>query len=189
MGLAPYGRPSFLDHMRKIVRLLPGGGFELDLKFFRHHREDVPYQWPNGSPVFGDLFSPALEDLLGPRRLPADPLADRHRDVAPERRGDGRMPPHTSPAPSHLAVGDRVHRTTASEREVGESAALLHPRSGIPRAVSPVGEDTPADVCRIGSCHRSTTQVRINADRLAHPDALGSAILLGGNMLKKGGRA
>src|SRR5262249_9606213 len=93
MGLAPYARPSFLDHMRKIVRLLPGGGFELDLKFFRHHREDVPYQWPNGSPEFGDLFSPALEDLLGPRRLPADPLADRHRDVAPERRADGTIPP------------------------------------------------------------------------------------------------
>jgi carbamoyltransferase len=26
MGLAPYGRPSFLDAMRKIVRLLPNGG-------------------------------------------------------------------------------------------------------------------------------------------------------------------
>ena len=82
MGLAPYGRPSFLDAMRKIVRLLPDGGFELDLKFFRHHREDVPYQWADGSPEFGDLFSPALEELLGPRRLPADPLEDRHRDIA-----------------------------------------------------------------------------------------------------------
>ena len=82
MGLAPYGRPLLLDAMRKIVRLLPDGGFELDLKFFRHHREDVPYQWADGSPEFGDLFSPALEDLLGPRRLPTDPLEDRHRDIA-----------------------------------------------------------------------------------------------------------
>jgi carbamoyltransferase len=82
MGLAPYGRPSFLDSMRKIVHSLPNGGFELDLKFFRHHREDVPYQWADGSPEFGDLFSPALEDLLGPRRMPTDPLEDRHRDVA-----------------------------------------------------------------------------------------------------------
>ena len=82
MGLAPYGRPSFLDSMRKIVRLLPDGGFELDLKFFRHHREDIPYQWTNGSPEFGDLFSPALEELLGPRRAPSDPLEDRHRDIA-----------------------------------------------------------------------------------------------------------
>ena len=40
MGLAPYGRPLLVDAMRNIVRLLPGGGFELDLKFFRHHREN-----------------------------------------------------------------------------------------------------------------------------------------------------
>jgi hypothetical protein len=36
----------------------------------------------SGSPEFGDLFSPALERLLGPRRRPEDPLLDRHRDIA-----------------------------------------------------------------------------------------------------------
>ena len=81
MGLAPYGRPLLVDAMRNIVRLLPGGGFELDLKFFRHHREN-PYEWADGSPEFSDLFSPALQDLLGPRRLPNEPLEDRHRDIA-----------------------------------------------------------------------------------------------------------
>jgi hypothetical protein len=35
-----------------------------------------------GQPKFGDLFSPALEELLGPRRQPVDPLVDRHRDIA-----------------------------------------------------------------------------------------------------------
>jgi len=45
MGLAPYGHPSFLDSMRKIVRLVADGGFELNLEFFRHHCEDIPYQW------------------------------------------------------------------------------------------------------------------------------------------------
>jgi carbamoyltransferase len=82
MGLAPYGRPTFVDAMRKIVRVLPNGGFELNLKFFRHHREDVPYQWADGSPEFGDLFSSELEDLLGPRRQADDPLENRHRDIA-----------------------------------------------------------------------------------------------------------
>jgi carbamoyltransferase len=42
----------------------------------------VSYQWANGSPEFADLFSPALENLLGPRRSPAEPLDDRHRDIA-----------------------------------------------------------------------------------------------------------
>ena len=82
MGLAPYGRPNAMDAMRKVVRLLPGGTFELDLAYFRHHRERVAYQWTAGSPEFGDLFSPALEELLGPRRHPTDPLEDRHRDIA-----------------------------------------------------------------------------------------------------------
>jgi carbamoyltransferase len=82
MGLAPYGRASCLEAMRKIVRLLPDGGFELDLKFFRHHREDIAYQWADGSPEFEDLFAPALEQLLGPRRKAADPLEQRHRDIA-----------------------------------------------------------------------------------------------------------
>jgi carbamoyltransferase len=82
MGLAPYGRPTVVDAMRKLVRLLPDGGFELELSYFRHHREEVPYQWAAGSPECGDLFSPALETLLGPRRLPTEPLEDRHRDIA-----------------------------------------------------------------------------------------------------------
>jgi carbamoyltransferase len=68
--------------MREIVHLVPDGGFQLDLRFFRHHREDVPYQWVDGSPEFGDLFSTALENLLGPRRGATQPLDDRHRDIA-----------------------------------------------------------------------------------------------------------
>jgi len=82
MGLAPYGSPSFMEAMRRIVKLNAGGSFELDLSYFRHHRERVAYQWAEGAPEFGDLFSPALEELLGPRRQPVDPLEDRHRDIA-----------------------------------------------------------------------------------------------------------
>jgi carbamoyltransferase len=82
MGFAPYGRPVHMDAMRKIVHLTPGGSFKLNLDYFVHHRTNVSYQWTNGSPEFGDLFAPALEELLGPRRKPADPLEERHRDIA-----------------------------------------------------------------------------------------------------------
>jgi len=82
MGLAPYGKPAFMDAMRRIVRLKPDGAYELDLTYFRHHKEQVTYQWADGSPEFNDLFAPALEGLLGPRRAPNDPLEDRHRDIA-----------------------------------------------------------------------------------------------------------
>jgi carbamoyltransferase len=82
MGLAPYGKPAYLGEMRRIVRLMPDGRFRLDLDYFQHHTEEMPYQWENAAPQVGDLFSPALEELLGPRRRPEDPLEDRHRDIA-----------------------------------------------------------------------------------------------------------
>ncbi|MEA2987780.1 MAG: carbamoyltransferase [Alphaproteobacteria bacterium] len=82
MGLAPYGRPVFMDAMHRIVRLQSDGRFALDLAYFRHHRERIAFQWMAGAPDFGDLFSPALERLLGPRRRPDDPIEDRHRDIA-----------------------------------------------------------------------------------------------------------
>src|SRR6516225_1604405 len=82
MGLAPYGKPTALDAMHKIVRLNPDGTYELALSYFRHHQEQISYQWSDGSPEFGDLFAPALETLLGPRRKSDDPLEDRHRDIA-----------------------------------------------------------------------------------------------------------
>jgi carbamoyltransferase len=82
MGLAPYGAPTFMDAMRDVVHLLPDGSFGLNLKYFRHHREHVPYQWADGSPEVGDLFAPALGELLGPRRNPTASLDDRHHDIA-----------------------------------------------------------------------------------------------------------
>lgn len=82
MGLAPYGKPTFLPELRKIVRLLNDGAFELDLAYFRHHREKVAYEWEGGSPHVGTLFSPALEQLLGPSRNKDDELTQRHKDIA-----------------------------------------------------------------------------------------------------------
>jgi carbamoyltransferase len=82
MGLAPYGSPSCMQAMGEIVKLTKDGTFTLDLAYFRHHREPIAYSWASGSPEFGDLFSPALEELLGPRRRPEDPLEERHRDIA-----------------------------------------------------------------------------------------------------------
>jgi len=82
MGLAPYGRPAVTAQMRQIVRTHADGRYALELDYFRHHREHVPYRWNDGAPHVGDLFTPALERLLGPRRRPDEPLEDRHRDIA-----------------------------------------------------------------------------------------------------------
>src|SRR5438552_11869169 len=53
MGLAPYGVPSRLKEMREIVKSANGGRFELDLTYFRHHRDRVAFSWTDGAPIFG----------------------------------------------------------------------------------------------------------------------------------------
>jgi len=82
MGLAPYGEPKFMEQMRQIVRVQTDGTFELGLDYFRHHRENVPYSWDNGSPEVGTLFAPTLEGLLGPARKSNEPLEQKHKDLA-----------------------------------------------------------------------------------------------------------
>jgi carbamoyltransferase len=82
MGLAPYGSPEFMSEMRRLVKLRPGGGFELELSYFKHQKQDDAYQWGGGSPEFQDLFSSKMEELLGPRRQPNEPLQERHKNVA-----------------------------------------------------------------------------------------------------------
>jgi carbamoyltransferase len=82
MGLAPYGQPTEFEKLGRLLRILPDGRFELDLAYFGHTPELAPTQWDNGQPVFGDLFSPVFEDLLGPRRRCDDPLEQKHMDLA-----------------------------------------------------------------------------------------------------------
>jgi carbamoyltransferase len=82
MGLAPYGEPRFVEPLREVLHALPDGSYELDLRFFRHHTDRVYFEWEGGAPQVEDLFTPALEELLGPRRRPDEPLTDRHRDLA-----------------------------------------------------------------------------------------------------------
>jgi len=82
MGLAPYGNPVYINEMRKIVGLQGDGGYELNLDYFRHHREKILYEWDHGAPVLGELFSPLLEKLMGPRRNKDEEITQRHKDIA-----------------------------------------------------------------------------------------------------------
>lgn len=84
MGLAPYGKPSYLDQMRQVVRIKADGTFELDLSFFRHHKENIEYEWTGGTPIVGNLFNPAeLERLLGFSARGKDKeLRQQHYDIA-----------------------------------------------------------------------------------------------------------
>lgn len=82
MGLAPYGQPLYLPQMRQIVELQGDGSFKLNLACFRHHKEKVEYEWEDGTPSVGALFSQGLVDLLGPARQSGEALEQRHKDIA-----------------------------------------------------------------------------------------------------------
>jgi carbamoyltransferase len=82
MGLAPYGRPRFINEFRDIIRTEENGQFRLNLNYFRHHAEGVEMTWDEGSPVIGRVFSDEYAHLFGPPRTPGAPLTDRERDIA-----------------------------------------------------------------------------------------------------------
>jgi carbamoyltransferase len=82
MGLAPYGEPTFTEQMREIVRIRPDGMFRLNLRYFRHHTDNVSYTWKDCAPEVGPLYRKELADLLGPARKPDEPLEQKHKDIA-----------------------------------------------------------------------------------------------------------
>jgi carbamoyltransferase len=82
MGLAAYGNPSCRPEVEKLLSIHKDGSFTLELNYFRHHTEDIAYEWPGGEPVCGPLFSQTLVDALGPARSPDAPIEDRHRNLA-----------------------------------------------------------------------------------------------------------
>ncbi|NUP57270.1 MAG: carbamoyltransferase [Gemmatimonadaceae bacterium] len=82
MGLAPYGRPRYLDAMRTLVRLTREG-FKLNLDYFSHHREGIALRWNDEAPVVSPFHSPALERLFGgPALPPRSPMGPREEDIA-----------------------------------------------------------------------------------------------------------
>jgi carbamoyltransferase len=82
MGLAPYGRPRFINEFREIIRAEENGQFRLNLNYFRHHAEGVEMTWDEGSPVIGRVFSDEFAHLFGPPRAAGAALSDRERDIA-----------------------------------------------------------------------------------------------------------
>ena len=82
MGLAPYGEPKYLAEMRRIVQLRDDGSYRLNLDYFRHHKEKIDYEWENGEPRVGGLFSEALGELLGSARGKGNELTQHHKDIA-----------------------------------------------------------------------------------------------------------
>jgi len=82
MGLAPYGKPIYLDRFRKIVRLQRDGTFQLDMDYFALDAEGATMTWDDGEPTLGLLFSQKLVDLFGAPRVPRTAITEHQQNVA-----------------------------------------------------------------------------------------------------------
>lgn len=69
MGLAAYGKPTYLSKLKKAVLVKKDGSFNLDMRFFSFR--ESPRMW-----------SDRFEKLLGKPRLPQDKITKRHADIA-----------------------------------------------------------------------------------------------------------
>ncbi len=81
MGLAPYGKPKYVEKFRKIV-YPKGKTFELNLDYFTHPKNGISMSWDNGNPHVDAFHSPLMEELLGPARQKGEPVEQIHEDIA-----------------------------------------------------------------------------------------------------------
>ena len=72
MGLAPYGKPRFVDQFRQLVDMRSDGSFRLNMEYFSHH-------WSNKYP-FREQKWQALFGMN--RRQPDEELRQEHSDLA-----------------------------------------------------------------------------------------------------------
>lgn len=82
MGLAPYGKPLYIDKLRDIVHLKNDGTFRLNLSYFNVTRGNVISYGEDHIPVVDRLYSQKLASSFGPERKKGEELSQYHKDIA-----------------------------------------------------------------------------------------------------------
>lgn len=69
MGLAAYGRPTYLNRLKKVINIKHDGSFHLNMDFFSFREGN-------------QMWSKKFESLLGKPRHPKEKISKRHADIA-----------------------------------------------------------------------------------------------------------
>lgn len=73
MGLAAYGKSTFKDKFKELIRFKENGEIQLNLKYFTFWKKNwTETKW----------YSDELIKLLGPSRKEDEPITERHMDIA-----------------------------------------------------------------------------------------------------------
>jgi len=82
MGLAPYGKPTFVNKLKEILQLNSDGTFKLNLDYFKFYKQNFSYKWDAGEIKIEDLYSKKLINLLGEEKTKKNKIDDFHKDLA-----------------------------------------------------------------------------------------------------------
>jgi carbamoyltransferase len=82
MGLAPYGEPKYVDLLRDVVELIPGGLFRLNLSYFQSPHKGYVYYSNDFMPLVHSLFNEKMEARFGKVRKKEVELTQYHKDLA-----------------------------------------------------------------------------------------------------------
>src|SRR5690349_19575626 len=82
MGLAPYGKATYCDQVKEVIRL-KNGGFQLNLSYFKPLGSNQGMQvLPDGTVRLARHFSDRMTRLFGPPREPHTEITQRDMDLA-----------------------------------------------------------------------------------------------------------
>ena len=82
MGLAPYGKPHYIDKLRRILRVQSDQTFEVDQTYLRYQAEGGTMSWAGGKPKIGRLYSDKFVKLFGDGRQLNESITSYHEDIA-----------------------------------------------------------------------------------------------------------
>ena len=82
MGMAPYGKPSYVDKLEDVIHLTGDGLFKLDLQYFRKGTEGVISYGEDHIPLVQPMYSEQMVSRFGPPRKKDEALTDYHKDLA-----------------------------------------------------------------------------------------------------------
>src|SRR5260370_4316721 len=125
MGLAPYGKPTFVDEIQKIVTL-KNGRFQLNMSYFKPLGSSQGMQvLPDGTVRLARHFSDKMEKLFGPPREPNAEITQRDMDLAFAMQYCFEIAffhlaneLHKSVPDENLAMAGELARHTAANRDI-----------------------------------------------------------------------
>lgn len=82
MALAAYGKPKYKKEFENLVIFKPPYNFEINLEYFVHQKKLSFKEGLSEKPVFENLFSKNLDNLLGQSRKYNEEVTQNHKDIA-----------------------------------------------------------------------------------------------------------